>query len=280
MQWKRKWLGGVKTEKLFLPQKMKELNKLLEPILKETWLKKKWEIAQKNARNSLKYANDIQMLLNIINLTEGIRILDVGCGLGIEIIEFANLGANCVGLEAEKTYAKVITAIGKKFKIKVRGDFGNGCDLPYENETFDVVISKSYFEHVKDFNLAIREQTRVLKRNGKLVVIDGNLFNPVDLYTLLIEYPLRTHGKHGGLKWLFTKSKVREKIYSDIKESSWTGKDEDVHTIFWWKRKMREYKDLKIIDITTTKAYKEREKAYSAFLKPFWGAVLVICSKV
>lgn len=42
---------------------------------------------------------------------------------------------------------------------------------------------------------------------------------------------------------------------------------------------MREYNDLKVIDITTTKAYKERERMYPRFLKPFWGAVLVICLK-
>ena len=243
-------------------------------------------MAQEKMGNSSKriasreYANDIQMWLSVINLRKDMRILDVGCGFGIEIIEFANLGADCVGLEIVETYAKAITAVGKKFKIKVRGDFSDGCDLPYKNESFDVVMSKNYFEHVKDFDLSIREQIRVLKRNGKLIAIDGNLFNPVSFLSLLIEYPRRTRGKHGGLKWLLTKSKVREKIYSDIKESSWTGKDEDIHTIFWWKRKMREYKDPKIIDVTTTKAYKERGKAYSAFLKPFWGAVLVICLKI
>lgn len=262
-------------EKFFLPQKLKEINSLLTPILKEPWLKKKWKMARKRI-SSRNYAKYIEMLLAIINLRKDMKILDVGCGFGTEIIEFANLGANCVGLEVVETYAKVITVVGKEFKIEVRGDFDDGCDLPYENESFDVVMSKNYFEHVKDLDLGIREQIRVLKENGKLIVIDGNLLNPMGLIDLLIAYPLRTRGSYGGLKWLFTRSKVREKIYSDIQGSSWAGKDEDIHTIFWWKRKMREYKEVQIIDTTTTKAYQESGKVYSAFLKPFWGPVLVI----
>ena len=256
--------------KIFLPKKMEEINGILAPIVKEPWLKKKWIKATKSI-NSRSYSKYMQMLFDIIDLRKGIKILDVGCGFGIEIIEFANLGADCVGLEIVEAYAKAITAIGKKYSIKVRGDIGDGCDLPYENESFDVVMSKNYFEHVSDFDLAMKEQIRVLKKERQLVVMDGNLLCPLDLINLLFMYPLRTRGKHGGLKWLFTKNRVRKKLYENIHQSGWTGKDEDAHSIFRWKKKMRKYEDVRIIHVTTTKAYQERRKVYSHFLSAFFG---------
>jgi SAM-dependent methyltransferase len=255
---------------------MEEIDGILAPIVKEPWLKKKWIKATEFINSSRSYSKYMQMLFDIIDLRKGIKILDVGCGCGIEIIEFANLGADCVGLEIVEAYAKAITAIGKKFSIEVRGDLGDGCDLPYENESFDVVMSKNYFEHLKNFDLGMKEQIRVLKEGGQLIVIDGNLLCPTSLINLLFIYPLRTRGKHGGLKWLFTKNRVRKKLY----ELDWTGKDEDTRSIFWWKKKMMEYDELRIIDITTTKAYQERRKVHSHFLKPFLGDVVVIGLKI
>jgi SAM-dependent methyltransferase len=220
------------------------------------------------------------MLLDIIDLRQGMKILDVGCGYGTEIAELANLGANCIGSEAVEVYAKMITMVGKEFGLKVEGAVSDGCHLPWQNGSFDIVMSKFYFEHLKDFDLGIREQIRVLRDNGKLIVIDGNPLCPPTIMDILIKYPVRTRGKYGGLKWLLTKGRVKQRIYDDVQPGlGFTGKDEDIHTIFWWRRKMREYQRLEIADITTTKHYRERGKAWPAFLEPFSGGVLVIALK-
>ena len=38
--------------------------------------------------------------------------------------------------------------------------------IPFENEKFDIVISNQVFEHVADYDLAFKEISRVLKKEG------------------------------------------------------------------------------------------------------------------
>lgn len=47
---------------------------------------------------------------------------------------------------------------------------GDMLDLPFENETFDIVISSHSLEHISDYDLAIKEMRRVLKLNGYVCV--------------------------------------------------------------------------------------------------------------
>ena len=190
---------GVEIENLFFPAKIKEIDPkgmLKNQKAREDYIKIKKTI---NAAGE-NYLKDVQMLLDITDFKKNLKILDVGCGLGIEIIELANLGADCVGLDAVEDNCNFITEIGKKYKMKIKGDYGDGCDMPYENNSFDIVMSKNYFEHVKDFDLSIKEQTRVLKYNGKLIIRDGNVLCPLTLFDLLIKYPLRRQGKFWAMR--------------------------------------------------------------------------------
>lgn len=260
---------------LFFLTKIKDIETM--GIIINPRIKDKWTETQKGiSANVETYQRNIQMLIDITHFKKDMTILDIGCGFGQEIIELANLGGNCVGIDAVEDYSNLITTIGKTYDIKVKGDFGDACALPYENETFDIVMSRSFFEHLKDFDIGMKEQIRVLRKGGKLIVRDGNFLCPLTLYDLLIKYPRRTNGKYGGIRWLFTKGKVRENLYE---VGGWTGKDEDVHSIFWWKRKMKNYQELRVEEITTTRGYKTKEKLSSAILKPFLGSVLVIAVK-
>ena len=47
---------------------------------------------------------------------------------------------------------------------------GDMLNLPFENETFDIVISSHSLEHISDYNLAIQEMRRVLKVDGYICV--------------------------------------------------------------------------------------------------------------
>ena len=55
-----------------------------------------------------RYKRHINMLLDIMAFEPGITVLDVGCGVGRAVIELADLGANCVGLEAAEDAVRLI----------------------------------------------------------------------------------------------------------------------------------------------------------------------------
>lgn len=56
----------------------------LPPLVKTKWKKKCGKASQPEA-----YKRYIEMLLDLIGFRQGIKILDVGCGVGAEIIELS-----------------------------------------------------------------------------------------------------------------------------------------------------------------------------------------------
>lgn len=257
---------------LFFIKRARDLD--IDKMQLHSLIKTRWQGKCKAASNPDSYKKHVQTLLDITGFKEGIKILDVGCGVGAEVIELANLGGDCTGLDGARDAVRLINQVRDDFGIKVRGVYGDAANMPFDDESFDIVMSWDFFEHVADFNQAMKEQIRVLKRGGRLIIPNANLLSPFALFDLLVRYPIRTRGRYGGIKWLFTKGKVRENIYG----TGWTGKDEDIHTRLWWKRKMKRYSsDLEIVEFTSH-LVKAPGKLFR-LLAPFLGGILIIATK-
>ena len=55
----------------------------------------------------------------------------------------------------------------------------DACNLPYENESFDVVVCREVIEHVINDSELLSEANRVLKPNGYLFMTTPNCFNVI-----------------------------------------------------------------------------------------------------
>ena len=67
----------------------------------------------------------------------------------------------------------------KVARSKLRSDniefkVGDVEELPYENETFDIITCAHSFHHYPDQRKAVSEMHRILKDDGMLMVIDGS----------------------------------------------------------------------------------------------------------
>ena len=203
-----------------------------------------------------------------------VRILEIGSGVGFDVYELAHLGARCFDVDLYPGNAEFVNACSQFYGLPIDALRGDTCHLPFNDECFDAVYSKSTFEHVWDPDRALHEQVRVLKRSGRLLIYDGNLFNPKTFLELFLKRFVRSRGREGGLKWFFNKNKVLDNF-----GLGWRGKDEDVKTIWWWRKKIRKVDGIDLIEISTTRAYKNPHSFVYQFLKPLAGGIIVLGRK-
>jgi SAM-dependent methyltransferase len=95
------------------------------------------------------------------------KLLEVGCGIGTDLVRFARGGARVTGIDLSQT---AIDLARKNFALNdLSADelrVANGEQLPYPNEVFDVVYGHGVVQYTADPALLIRECHRVLKRGG------------------------------------------------------------------------------------------------------------------
>jgi SAM-dependent methyltransferase len=203
----------------------------------------------------------------------GARVLDVACGTGFGVLELCARGFRSAGVDFDPRLCAMVSDAARHFDLRADAVAGDACRLPFADGSFDAVMSRSFFEHVYDRNLAITEQLRVIRPGGLLLILDGNLLNPRVLLDLLVMYPLRTRGRHGGIRWLLTKRRVHRNLYGYLPQ----GRDEDVKTPRWWRRTIASRSDCELLEASTSARYMHAQ--WPRLLHPFLGSCQVIALK-
>jgi SAM-dependent methyltransferase len=101
----------------------------------------------------------------------GLRVLDVGCGNGYVLAQYARFGATVAGVDLTQTAIDLCKA---RFALTAsRGDFRltDGDRLPFEDESFDIACSMGVLHHIEDPRPMIAEMRRVLKPGGRIILM-------------------------------------------------------------------------------------------------------------
>jgi SAM-dependent methyltransferase len=102
-------------------------------------------------------------LLARVAIPRSPRILDAGCGTGRNLTEFAPLGP-IEGVDSSDQAVEFCRRRGLTEVKQARLE-----DLPFDDDSFDLVISTDVLEHVDDDLAALRELRRVTTANGLLL---------------------------------------------------------------------------------------------------------------
>lgn len=98
------------------------------------------------------------------------RILDLGCGFGRITIPLAKEGYNIEGIDITPVMIEKASGLAKKENIKVTFKVGDMKNLPYSDNTFNIIFClwSAFMELPKENEQlkAIKEMLRILKPNG------------------------------------------------------------------------------------------------------------------
>jgi ubiquinone/menaquinone biosynthesis C-methylase UbiE len=116
-------------------------------------------------------------LLNLASVAPGDRVLDVGCGTGTQAIAAwrrTQPGGSVVGVDISPNMLAVARGKARRAGFDIASQHADAARLPFEGDQFDVVTITTVMHMVPEgrHRLSLREASRVLRRGGRLLLID------------------------------------------------------------------------------------------------------------
>jgi ubiquinone/menaquinone biosynthesis C-methylase UbiE len=103
--------------------------------------------------------------------TRGLKVLEIGCGLGTDGAQFAKAGADYTGVDLTEAAVELARKRFELFDLPGRFQTADAEKLDFSDESFDLVYSHGVLHHTPDTARAIREIHRVLRPGGRAIVM-------------------------------------------------------------------------------------------------------------
>lgn len=123
-------------------------------------------------------------LIKLLNVRDGEKILDVGCGNGLLTIEVARESPKgfVVGIDSSEEMLRKAEKNKKEQGIKnITFQLKDAVSIDYENE-FDAIFSNSVLHWIKDHKKLLKKFYKTLKPRGRLAIgfaSKGNKGGPI-----------------------------------------------------------------------------------------------------
>lgn len=132
-----------------------------------------------------------QQLLDLIEQSLGgncaeQRVLEIGCGKAKESQELARRGACVFGVDYSADALRLLSSELVRTDSRMAALEADGRRLPFPDQSFDLCFSQGVIEHFTDPQPLLREQFRVLRPGGTLVVEVPNKYTIYTPYKHLL----------------------------------------------------------------------------------------------
>lgn len=126
-------------------------------------------------------------MLNVFGFDEfaGKSVLEIGCGSGIDSLEFARHGAKVAAVDFTENAVKLTEELAKEAGLTVNVAKGDAKKLNFADNYFDCVYSYGVLHHIPDIEKALEEIHRVLKPGGKVMAMLYNRDSLLYAYSII-----------------------------------------------------------------------------------------------
>ena len=103
--------------------------------------------------------------------TSGLKVLEIGCGIGTDGAQFARAGADYTGIDLTDA---AIELARKRFAVSgLRGNFlvSDAESLDFPDDSVDLIYSHGVLHHTPNIEAAVAEIHRVLRPGGRALVM-------------------------------------------------------------------------------------------------------------
>jgi SAM-dependent methyltransferase len=133
-----------------------------------------------NPYRRFKSERDRSLAVNALQLSDGDRVLEVGCGYGfISRALLASAKIRWVGLDRSESMVRKLRASVPELQFHTF--VGDASRLPFPADSFDKVLCTGVLMHLGDELPALKEMARVLRPGGLLVCSMNNALSPFSL---------------------------------------------------------------------------------------------------
>lgn len=171
-------------------------------------------------------------------LAPGDRVLDLGCGAGRHAFECYRRGAQVVALdqngeeirEVAKWFAAMEEAGEAPAGASATAMEGDALNLPFPDDSFDVVIISEVMEHIPDDKGVLAEMVRVLRPGGRIAVTVPRYGPEKVCWALSDAY----HEVEGGHIRIYRGDELLGKMREAGLEPYGTHHAHGLHSPYWW----------------------------------------------
>jgi ubiquinone/menaquinone biosynthesis C-methylase UbiE len=114
-------------------------------------------------------------ILDALRLEPGMKALDIGCGFGTDAFDLAERvspGGHVTGVDFSESLIAEATRRAARRNQSVTFEVGDAQSMRFPDNTFDVVRTERMLMHVPGAERALSEMSRVLRRGGRMAVLD------------------------------------------------------------------------------------------------------------
>jgi ubiquinone/menaquinone biosynthesis C-methylase UbiE len=118
-------------------------------------------------------SDDLSALVEVMRGRKAARVLDLGCGGGHATFNLAPLAREITAYDLSQEMLEVVANAARERGLSnVKTRQGAVEALPFEDASFDAVVSRFSAHHWTSLDAALSEAERVLKPGGYLVMVD------------------------------------------------------------------------------------------------------------